>query len=103
MAGAKGIVLVATNAEKLGAVEAELKAINPNVQVLSVATNISDASSVAELFAKIKTTFGHADILINNAGVNSGGGNIHEEDPALWWQNFVRFLSQPSRSRRSTG
>ena len=88
----KGIVLVATNAEKLGAVEAELKAINPDVQVLSVAANISDANSVAELFAKIKTNFGHADILINNAGVNTGGGNIHEEDPALWWQNFVRLL-----------
>ncbi|KAK4232722.1 hypothetical protein C8A03DRAFT_39676 [Achaetomium macrosporum] len=87
-AGPKGIVLVATNAEKLAAVEASLKSINPEVQVLSVATDISDASSVAELFAKIKTHFGHADVLINNAAVYAGGGTIHEEDPAKWWQNF---------------
>lgn len=83
---------MATNADKLGAVADELKALNPNVQVLSVATDISDAKSVAELFAKVKANFGHADVLINNAGVNSGGGAIHEEDPDKWWQNFVRAL-----------
>lgn len=57
-------MLVATDAEKLGTVEASLKTINPNVQVLSVATNIADANSVAELFAKVKANFGHADILV---------------------------------------
>jgi NADP-dependent 3-hydroxy acid dehydrogenase YdfG len=84
-------VLAATNAEKLAVVEAELKTINPNVQVLSVATNIADAKSVADLFAKVKATFGHADILINNAAVNVGGGPVvHEQDPDQWWLNFVR-------------
>jgi NAD(P)-dependent dehydrogenase (short-subunit alcohol dehydrogenase family) len=88
-AGPRGIVLVATNAEKLAVVEAELKAINPNVQVLSVATNIADAESVKQLFAKVKATFGHADILINNAAIHSGvGPDIHEQDPDKWWQNF---------------
>jgi NAD(P)-dependent dehydrogenase (short-subunit alcohol dehydrogenase family) len=82
-------VLVATNAEKLAAVEAKIKTINPEVQVLSVAADISDASSVAELFAKIKAKFGHADILINNAAILAGGGTMHEEDPAQWWKNFV--------------
>ena len=83
-------MLVATNAEKLAAVEASLKTINPNVQVLSVAANIADANSVADLFAKVKANFGHADILINNAAVNSGGGDMDKEDPAQWWLNFVR-------------
>jgi NADP-dependent 3-hydroxy acid dehydrogenase YdfG len=82
-------VLVATNAEKLKAIEENLKTLNPDVQVLSVATNIANTKSVADLFVEIKANFGHADILINNAGVNSGGGNIHEEDPEQWWQNFV--------------
>jgi NAD(P)-dependent dehydrogenase (short-subunit alcohol dehydrogenase family) len=51
---------------------------------------------VAELFAKVKANFGHADILVNNAAVNSGGGNIHEQDPDQWWLNYVRtrLLSQ---------
>ncbi|KAG7292168.1 hypothetical protein NEMBOFW57_002203 [Staphylotrichum longicolle] len=87
-ARAKGIVLVATNAEKLAAVEASLRTINPNVQVLSVAANIADNQSVADLFAKVQASFGHADILVNSAGVNAGGGNIHEEDADKWWQNF---------------
>ncbi|KAK1749787.1 hypothetical protein QBC47DRAFT_395306 [Echria macrotheca] len=87
-AGPKAIVLVATNASKLAAVEAEVKKINPAVQTLSVATNISDADSVAALFDKVKATYGHADVLVNVAAVLAGGGTLHEEDPALWWQNF---------------
>lgn len=110
-AGPKGIVLVATNAEKLAGVEAELKTINPNVQVLSVAANIADAKSVADLFAKVKATFGHADILINNAAVNASTvPQFLEQDPDQWWlnfevntkgafllaQNFVKALPSPS-------
>ncbi|KAJ4290032.1 hypothetical protein N0V88_006834 [Collariella sp. IMI 366227] len=101
-AGAKGIVLVATNAEKLAAVEASLKEINPEVQVLSVATNIADTESVAELFTKVKATFGHADILVNNAGINSGGWKhprggsgqveVNTKGAFLLAQNFLRAL-----------
>jgi NAD(P)-dependent dehydrogenase (short-subunit alcohol dehydrogenase family) len=87
-AGPKAIVLVATNAEKLAAVETSISKINPAVQTLSVAADISDTVSVAKLFAKVKQTFGHADILINNAALASGGGTIHEEDPDKWWRNF---------------
>ncbi|KAK4442366.1 hypothetical protein QBC34DRAFT_313295 [Podospora aff. communis PSN243] len=87
-AGPKAIVLVATNAEKLAAVETTISKINPSVQTLSVAADISDTASVARLFAKVEQTFGHADILVNNAALNSGGGTIHEEDPDKWWRNF---------------
>ncbi|KAH6618407.1 hypothetical protein B0J18DRAFT_278440 [Chaetomium sp. MPI-SDFR-AT-0129] len=87
-AGAKAIVLVATNAAKLATVEASLKAINPNVQLLSVATNIADEASVANLFATVKANFGHADILIHNAAVSNGAGVIHEQDVDTWWSNF---------------
>ncbi|KAK4445899.1 hypothetical protein QBC34DRAFT_441311 [Podospora aff. communis PSN243] len=87
-AGVKGIVLVGTNIDALQAVEKEVKEVNSTIKTLAVATNIADAKSVDELFAKVKDTFGHADILINNAGINSGGGVIHEEKPEEWWQNF---------------
>jgi NADP-dependent 3-hydroxy acid dehydrogenase YdfG len=84
---------VATNAEKLAAVEASINKINPAIQTLSVAADISNTVSVAELFAKVKQNFGHADILVNNAALATGGGNIHEEDPEKWWRNFVSLAS----------
>ena len=39
-------------------------------QVLVVAADIADPSSVQRLFANIKHTFGRLDLLFNNAGVN---------------------------------
>lgn len=88
-AGAKGVVLVATNKEKLMAVEADLNREYPAVKTLVTPTDISDPESVGRLFEKVKAEFGHADILVNNAGVLAGGGAIHEEDPSKWWKNFV--------------
>ncbi|KAK0611891.1 hypothetical protein B0T14DRAFT_595255 [Immersiella caudata] len=87
-AGPKGIVLVGTNVDALQISEAGVKEANPSIKTLAVAADISDASSVAELFARVKDSFGHADILINNAAVRSGGGNIHEDKPEEWWRNF---------------
>lgn len=70
--------------------EAHVKKINPDVQVLSLAVDITNSRSVDVAFEKIKDTFGSADILINNAGVNfEGEGNpVGEEDPEGWWKNF---------------
>ena len=115
-AGPKAIVLVSTNAESLKPVEAAVRDINPAVKILSVGTDISNPQSVAELFTKIETAFGqHADILVNNAAVNAGGGTLHEEDPEQWWrnfevnakgafllaQNFIRALPSPSTTPAS--
>jgi NADP-dependent 3-hydroxy acid dehydrogenase YdfG len=90
-AGPKGLVLVATGASKLEQVEQQAHKINPSVKTLAVPTDITDEQAVAQLFEKVKAEFGHADVLISNAGVVGGGGNIHEEDVAGWWRNFVGF------------
>lgn len=45
---------MATSAEKLAAVEASISKINPAIQTLSVAADISDTVSVAKLFAKVE-------------------------------------------------
>lgn len=88
-AGIKGVVLLATNAEKLAAREKEVKEIAPQVQTLAIAVDNSDAPGVEAAFAKIKETFGHADILINAAGLVSGDGTaLHETDVDAWWRNF---------------
>ncbi|KAF2180648.1 NAD(P)-binding protein [Zopfia rhizophila CBS 207.26] len=89
-AGAKGVVLVAMNAEKLRAVEETVHKINPNVQTLAVPTDISDQGSVITLFKLVEGKFGHADILIHNAAValDRSPVDIRDADPSIWWRHF---------------
>jgi len=87
-AGIKAIVLVATNAEKLKAVAETVHRINPQIETLEVSTDISNQASVAALFENIKERFGHADVLVNGAAMNTGGGNMLEEDADEWFINF---------------
>jgi len=88
-AGAKGLVLVGTNHDLLVANEAKVHEINPAIKTLSVATEISDPKAVANLFAQVASTFGHADVLVHSAAIGVGNGKFHEEEPATWWKNFV--------------
>jgi NADP-dependent 3-hydroxy acid dehydrogenase YdfG len=99
------LVLVASGPEKLAEVEKEVHKINPDIKTVAVPTDIRNPASVAELFMRVKETFGHADILVDNAGVLKGKAVIHENDVDEWWENFVslfavcclrdeRFLSQ---------
>ena len=72
-ADAKGIVVVARNAEKLALTEKDVRGINPEVQVLSIPTDIGDEASVERLFAQVKTMSGSAEVFINNTGSLVGG------------------------------
>ncbi|GAW21831.1 hypothetical protein ANO14919_113560 [Xylariales sp. No.14919] len=89
-AGVRGLVLVATNAEALKNVEREVKKINAEIETLAISADISDGQAVTSAFEKIKATFGHADILINNAGINSDGESVvlSQADPETWWRQF---------------
>lgn len=89
-AGIRGLVLLARNAEKLKAVEAQIHEINTAVEVLCVEADITNIEAVDKAFEKIKGRFGHAHILVNNAGVNADGGGalIGDQDPDIWWSNF---------------
>lgn len=89
-AGIKGLVLLARNVEALKAVETQIREVNSAVDIISIGTNIADSKAVEVAFDKIKTVFGHADILINNAGINDDGGGalIGDQDPDTWWSNF---------------
>ncbi|KAI1341454.1 NAD(P)-binding protein [Xylariaceae sp. FL0016] len=88
--GVKGVVLLATQDEKLQAVKEELNKINPEVHILCLPTDITKASAVASAFDRIKTKFGHADILINNAAINGDGDGVRlgDADPETWWSSF---------------
>jgi NAD(P)-dependent dehydrogenase (short-subunit alcohol dehydrogenase family) len=91
-ANPKGIVLVARSAETLKAVEEDVRSINSSIKVLAVPTNLSDSKDVSALWDKVQNAFGHADILINNAGILNNG--LVAEAPAeSWWADFVSLLT----------
>ena len=84
---AKGysVVLAGRRAELLQEAAAESGA---GERALAVQTDVSDAESVAALFAKTQETFGRLDLLFNNAG--TGGPPVPMEDLTLeQWQRVV--------------
>jgi short-subunit dehydrogenase len=82
-------VLVARNASNLAEAAEEIKKINANVEVLTQAMDICNEDAVKELFAKIKSDFGTADVLINNAGSGRSALPIKQIDPKDFWYDFV--------------
>ncbi|KAI1084862.1 short-chain dehydrogenase/reductase-like protein [Whalleya microplaca] len=88
-AGVKGIVLLATDAEKLAITEQEIKNDNPNIETLPLALDMSDEKAVEAGFERVRNKFGHAHVFINCAGAHLGDGpKLHETDIDLWWRNF---------------
>jgi NADP-dependent 3-hydroxy acid dehydrogenase YdfG len=55
-----------------------------------VAVDVTNAKSVENLWAKVKESYGKADVLINNAGVLNSGA-IGEIAADRWWADFVSF------------
>jgi NAD(P)-dependent dehydrogenase (short-subunit alcohol dehydrogenase family) len=45
----------------------------PAARTLAVPTDVSDAASIAALFAKVKEVYGRIDLLFNNAGISTRG------------------------------
>ncbi|OQV10275.1 hypothetical protein CLAIMM_14298 [Cladophialophora immunda] len=93
IAGARGLVLIARDEKKLRAIEAEVRGLNPAVETLVVALDITHVVAVEGLFLKIKEKFGrYADVLVNNAALNAatntGGPVLHEAPLDEWWSNF---------------
>lgn len=100
-AGVKGIVLLASNAEKLAATEKKVKETNPSIETLTYPLDISNSKAVEAAFMKIKEKFGHVDVLVNTAGAMTGDGpKLHDTDPDEWWRNFVS-LTYPSFARKT--
>ncbi|KAH9211629.1 hypothetical protein DL95DRAFT_464718 [Leptodontidium sp. 2 PMI_412] len=87
-AGAKAIVLIARNAEELEASSQDIKKINPEVLILAQSVDIRDESAVRNLFADIKTKFGTADVLVNNAGSGKSALPVKEVDVSDFWYDF---------------
>ena len=95
-AGAKAIVLLATNANSLRGVEEELKKINAEVEVLALSVDISSADQVAQAWSEINARYPKVHILVNNAGVatSEDAKMMHEQDPDIFFKNFVSISTQ---------
>lgn len=93
-AGAKAVVLVARNTERLNNIALQLNKSYPKVETLVLSADISDSVKVTELFQRVNETYGHADILVNNAAILKADGLLGSEDPEVWWEDLV---SMPDR------
>jgi len=78
------LVLAGRRMERLETTVAEVKKVNPDIQVLAVPTNVTEPDSVAELFAKTKETFGRLDLLFNNAGFGGKGVLLEDIEFKQW-------------------
>lgn len=82
-------MLVARNATELEAAAQEIKAINPDIKVLTEAMDVCDKEAVKKLSARVKAEVGAADVLINNAGTGSSSTPIGDIDPDDFWNAVV--------------
>lgn len=87
-ANPKAIILVGRNQSKLDETAEAVKKINSKVDVIASATAVTDPAAVEKLFATIKEKYGHADVLINNAGTFAEEALVASSTPSKWWLDF---------------
>jgi len=75
------VVLAGRRLDRLNAVVAEAPA---GATALAVATDVGDADSVANLFARTRAAFGRLDLLFNNAGTGAPPVPMEEVSLAQW-------------------
>ena len=80
---------VAIGGRRVAALEETIaEAGDDGARMLAVATDVTDAESIRNLFAKTKEAFGRLDVLFNNAGI--GAPRVSMEDlPLEDWQAVV--------------
>lgn len=82
--GAKAVVLAARSPEKLAAAENTIRAVNADIELLSVPTDIVDADQCRNLAARAVGAFGRIDVLINSAYYGGKMEPIETADLADW-------------------
>jgi NAD(P)-dependent dehydrogenase (short-subunit alcohol dehydrogenase family) len=76
------VALAGRRGERLEQVVAEAGPSRANA--LAVPTDVSDAGSVSQLFAKVQAAFGRLDLLFNNAGVGAPPVDLDELSYEQW-------------------
>jgi len=81
-AGAR-LILVARRAERLEALEAELRREH-KVEVLSLRLDVRDAGIVTHALSELPAEWAEVDVLVNNAGLGRGVDPLHTGDLRDW-------------------
>ena len=66
---ARALVLTARRGDRLDQLAAELKTLQPGLEVLTIAADLADPATPERLVAETIARFGGLDVLINNAGL----------------------------------
>jgi uncharacterized protein len=66
---ARAIVLTARRADRLQQLSTELQALQPGLEVLTIAADLADSATPERLVTGTLSRFGGIDVLINNAGL----------------------------------
>ncbi|KAI0439515.1 NAD(P)-binding protein [Xylaria telfairii] len=96
-AGASMIAIGARSAlgETAQAIKAAAASVGkPEPKVLELKLDVTSQESVDSAAAEVKKTFGRIDIVVNNAGLLSGGV-IAETDPETWWNTMAVNVKGP--------
>ncbi|KAL7905386.1 putative oxidoreductase ucpA [Trichoderma velutinum] len=83
-AGAKALYLISRSQDGLDKTRELVLSINSNVKVFTKALSITDEDVVQELFLQISSEYGKADVLINCAGIGSGGALLTASVADIW-------------------
>ncbi|KAK2753230.1 hypothetical protein FQN54_007921 [Arachnomyces sp. PD_36] len=87
-AGAKGVVLLGRNKEKLQEPADAVKSLsNGATQALAISADISKESEVEAAFKAAADAFGKVDVVAHAAG-SMGGGTVGELDPTTWFNDY---------------
>src|SRR5438045_5544373 len=78
-AGARGLVLVARNAEALEEARATIEGVG--AECLAVAADVTSEEDVERMVAAARDRFGEVDILVNNAGAAPLRGQLKDMRP----------------------
>lgn len=98
-AGAKALYLIARSQDGLDKTKERVLSINSDVKVFTKAMSITDEDSVRELFLQISSEYGKADVLINCAGIGSGGPFLTAPVADIW-RDFVSIISLFAKIQR---
>ena len=105
-AGSKVLYLTGHSVASLEETRQKVLSLSPSVEVVMKAVDVQNERQVVELFEEIKTKYGKADVLVNNAGCNKGGP-IANTPISNIWTDFVSLayfmVSQGMELRALTG
>jgi 3-oxoacyl-[acyl-carrier protein] reductase len=89
------VCICARGDEQLGRAAAELAALAPRRDaVLAVRADLTDATGVADVFARLLDRFAGLDILVNNLGLARGAGLLETTDEE--WQEAFDYTLLPA-------